>query len=194
MWRIQLVLAVLALLVGLVLAVSAVSEERYWGFAVFSTAGIALAATIIFIKDCMSPKFWFSSVCAALLILFSVFDVITSSHLFKEAEAQRDFLRTLIELEIGPSNLTVQEKRFASQAFRVCAVQNELDQMGLVVNSYKALYFGSVLTLADGTNSLLTREQSFRCLDYYRELRKTQPQIFITLERLHPWLTQAGPQ
>lgn len=194
MWKIQLVSGAVAFLVGIVLAVIAIVDGRYWGGAGFLTAGIALAATIVLFEHWMSPGFWIAPVCAALLTIFSVIDAFTSSHLvnLKEAEAQRDFLKALIYLESGSSPLTARERKLANEAFKVCVIQGNLDQLELVVNSQKALYFGSALTLADGTNSVLNGEQPLRCLDYYRELRKNQPQLFIQMERLHPWLKQTS--
>ncbi|MEN5216352.1 hypothetical protein ABE484_10905 [Pseudomonas pudica] len=192
MWKIQLVSGAMALLAGIALAVIAIVDGRYWGGAGFFTAGIAFATAIVLFEHWLSPTFWFAPVCAALLTTFSVLDAFTSSHLMnlKEADAQRDFLKALINLEAGASPLSAQEKQVAIRAFKVCAIQGELDQLDLVVNSQKALYYGSGLTLADGVNSALDGDQPLRCLDYYRELRKTQPQLFIQIERMHPWLKE----
>lgn len=195
MWKIKLVLGGAALLTGIVLALIAFVDGRYWGGAGFVTAGIALATTIVLFEHWMSPAFWFAPVCAALLTSFSILDAFTSSHLvnLKEAEAQSDFLKSLIYLEAGTSPLTAREKQLANEAFKVCVMQGSQDQMELVVNAQKALSFGSALTLVDGANSALAGKQPVRCLDYYRELRKTQNQLFTEMEKKHPWLRETNP-
>ncbi|MEF9671911.1 hypothetical protein QNM99_03650 [Pseudomonas sp. PCH446] len=149
-----------------------------------------MAATLVLWEFWTSPSFWLAPVCAAALTFFSVVDVFTSSHAvnFEEAEAQNDFLNVLIHLEAGSSPLSAREKMLAGEAFNVCALQENQDQQELVLGAQKALYFGPALTLADGVNSALAGERPVRCLDYYRELRKTQAQLFLRMEARYPWL------
>lgn len=186
----RLALGVAALLAGLLLAVIAVIEGRFLGGAGFIAAGIALAVTVVFWEKWMSPGFWVAPVCAAALTFLSIGDVLTSSHAvnFNEIEAQNDFLSLIINLHGGLSPMSLREKKLVEAAFKACALQGTQDQQELVIGAQKAIYFGSALTLADGVNSALTIEQPVRCLDYYRELKKTQPQLFVRFERNHPWL------
>ncbi|WDH55350.1 hypothetical protein PUP75_11340 [Pseudomonas chlororaphis] len=179
-----------ALLAGLVLAVIAAIEGRFLGGAGSIAAGIALAVTVVFWEQCMSPGFWLAPVCATALTYFSIGDVLTSSHAVNsnEIEAQNDFLNLIINSQGGLSPISLREKKLVEAAFKACALQGIQDQQDLIVGAQKAIYFGSALTLADGVNSALTSEHPVRCLDYYRELRKTQPQLFVRFERNHPWL------
>lgn len=187
----RLASGVVALLAGLVLAVIAAIEGRFLGGAGFIAAGIALAATVVCWELWMSPGFWIAPVCATALTFFSIGDVLTSSHAvnFNEIEAQNDFLSLIINLQGGLlSPMSLHEKKLVEAAFKVCVMQGIQDQRELVIGAQKAIYFGSSLTLADGLNSALTSKHPARCLDYYRELRNTQPQIFVKFERNHPWL------
>lgn len=193
--KFQLVLGGTAFFTGLFLAVVAISEERYWGAAGCFAAGAALAITILLYDEGMSSNFWLASVCASALTLFSILDTFTSSHLVnpKEAEAQNDFVKELIQLEAGSARLNSRERRIVTAAFKTCVVQGYSDGMDMVVSAQKSIYFGPTLSLADGVNSALQSERPPRCLDYYRELRKTQPQLFMRMEKAHPWLLEANP-
>jgi len=186
----RLALGVVAFLAGLVLAVIAAFEGRFLGGAGFVAAGIALAVTVVFWELWMSPGYWIAPVCATALTFFSIGDVLTSSHAvnFNEIEAQNDFMSLIINLQGGLSPMNLREKRLVEAAFKVCVLQGIQDQQELVIGAQKAIYFGSAMTLVDGVNSALTSEHPSRCLDYYRELRKTKPQIFVNFERNHPWL------
>jgi hypothetical protein len=106
----------------------------------------------------------------------------------KELDAQRDFMHGLIASIAYSDPLDSRESKLVNMALRACNSQPHVDQLDLVVNLQKALYFGPGLSLADGVNSELSVDTRVRCLDYYRELRKTRPEFFITLERDHPWL------
>lgn len=193
--RFRLILGGMAFFTGVVLAVFAFSESRYWGAAGYLAAGLALAITILLFEDVMSPSFWLASTCTAALTLFSILDTFTSSHLanLKEAEAQSDFVTELMQLEAGSARLNSRERRIVTAALKTCVVQGYSDGMDMVVSAQKSIYFGPTLSLADGVNSALQSERPPRCLDYYRELRKTQPQLFIQMEKSHPWLLEANP-
>ncbi|PNG45330.1 hypothetical protein A1354_00310 [Pseudomonas asplenii] len=186
----RLASGVVALLAGLVLAVIAAIEGRFLGGAGFIAAGIALAATVVCWELWKSPGFWVAPVCATALTFFSIGDVLTSSHAvnFNEIEAQNDFLSLIIDLQGELSPMNLREKKLVEAAFKVCVMQGIQDQQELVIGAQKAIYFGSALTLADGLNSALTSKYPARCLDYYRALRNTLPQIFVKFERNHPWL------
>ncbi|MDD2056566.1 hypothetical protein N5D52_14930 [Pseudomonas sp. GD03860] len=193
--KFQLVFAAGAFFTGLVLAVLAILESRYWGAAGCLAAGLALAITILLFEDVMSPSFWLASTCTAALTLFSILDTFTSSHLvnLKEADAQNDFVTELMQLEAGSARLNSREKGIVTEALKTCVVQGYSDGMDMVVSAQKSIYFGPTLSLADGVNSALQIERPPRCLDYYRELRKTQPQLFMQMEKSHPWLLDSHP-
>ncbi|MDH2077204.1 hypothetical protein [Pseudomonas atacamensis] len=190
MLGVRLVIGGTALLAGLVLAAIAAFDGRFLGAAGFVAAGIALAVTVLFWEQWMNPGFWIASVCATALTFFSIGDVLTSSHAvnFNEIEAQNDFLSLIINLQGWSSPMSLREKKLVKAAFKVCALQGAQDQQELVIGAQKAIYFGSTVTLVDGVNSALITEHPVRCLDYYRELKKTQPQLFVKFERNHPWL------
>lgn len=194
-WRVQLILGAAVFLMGVVLAIIALVEGRYWGFLGFIAAAVALAVSVVSYGNWMSSGFWLAPVCASALTCFSVLDVFASSHLIntKEASAQRDFVMRLMELEIESVHLNSAERSLVAEAFKTCSVQVYKDAGEMAANGQKALYFGPALTLADGVRSVAQGEQPLRCLAYYRELRKTQPQLFKGMEKRHPWLLKADP-
>ena len=190
MWNFRLTLGLVSFLTGVVLAALAGWDGRFWGAGGFFVAGIAVAITVIFWDAYSEPVFWFVPVLGAVLTLFSVIDVFTSSHAvnYKETEAQDDFLNVLIHLQGDTSPMSAREKKLVEEAFRVCALQGNQDQLELVFSAQKAIYLGPTLTLADGVNSALAGEQPVRCLDYYRELRKTRAPLFAKMEIRNSWL------
>lgn len=192
MWRIRLAMGLAFFLTGLVLAVFAGLEGRFWGACGFLVAGVAGSATVILWESYIDPMFWLAPILGAALTIFSVLDVFTSSHAVnsKEIAAQDDFVSLLIHLEVNGSRMSARERALTAEAFKVCALQTNYDQLELVGNAQKAIYLGSTLTLVDGINSAMAGERPLRCLDYYRELRKTQAPLFARMEQRHSWLLE----
>ncbi|MGE8149800.1 hypothetical protein ACQKP5_00925 [Pseudomonas vancouverensis] len=192
MWNFRLILGLVCFLTGVVLAALAGWDGRFWGAVGFFVAGIAVAITVIAWDFYSEPVFWFAPILGAVLTIVSVADVFTSSHAvnYKETEAQDDFLNALIELQVDGSPMTAREKKLVGEAFRVCALQGNQDQLELVFSAQKAIYFGPALTLVDGVNSEITEQHPVRCLDYYRELRKTRASLFTKMERRNSWLLE----
>ncbi|WP_148661748.1 hypothetical protein [Pseudomonas putida] len=190
MFRRRLLLCSFAVFVGVVLAIMACFLSRYWAAAGFFVAGFSLAVTILLHENWLSPSFWLAPLLTAALTCFSVVDAMSSSHLFnlKEAAAQADFLHELIWLQASSQSLTQKQRALVGSAFRACAMQGAEDQLDLVGNAGKAIYFGPVLTLADGVASALPKEPKLRCLDYYQELKKTRAELFPITAARHPWL------
>lgn len=192
MWQIRLALGLAFFLIGLVLAVFAGVDGRLWGAGSFLVAGVAGAATVILWEAYTDPIFWLAPVLGAALTIFSLVDVFTSSHAInaKEIAAQDDFVNLLIHLESNRSPMTARERGLAAEAFKACTLQGSHDQLEFVGNAQKAIYLGSTLTLVDGIDSAMAGERPLRCLDYYRELRKTQAPLFARMELRHSWLLE----
>lgn len=187
-WR--LVVGVILFVVGVVLAAIAFHDARYWAAGGFIVAGIAAAASVIIASEWTDPSFVVPAIFAAVLTFFSVGDVFTSSHAlnFDESKAQVALLNKFISLNLGPSELSDSERDLVKKGVEVCGLQNIRDTQQLAVDSQKAIRLGAGATLADGVNSQLDGEPTQRCLDYYSELRKTQPALFCDLEQTYPWL------
>lgn len=177
-------------LAGIVLAFSAGFDGRYWGAAGCFAAGLALAFTILLYDGYVSLEFGIASVCAVALTLFSILETFTSSHLVnrQEGAAQAEFVSHLLRLEGGSAHLNATERKLVTEALRSCVTQGWRDGLDLTISAQKALYFGPALTLADEANAAFQDRRPLRCLDYYRELRRTQPTLFMRMERRHPWL------
>jgi len=192
MWRIRLAMGLAFFLTGLVLAVFAGLDGRFWWAYGFLVAGVSGSATVILWESYIDPMFWLAPILGAALTIFSVLDVFTSSHAVnsKEIAAQDDFVSLLIHLEVNGSRMSARERALTAEAFKVCALQTNYDQLELVGSAQKAIYLGSTLTLVDGINSAMAGEGPLRCLDYYRELRKTQAPPFARMEQRHSWLLE----
>lgn len=176
-----------AFLIGVVLAFVFAIDGRWLAAAGFVAAGATWGLRFV-LWDVANA--WPVTLFATAVTLFSIFDVVFSSNAInlKEQDAQQEFTHMLLEVQFGPPRMSPTEKKLVSDAFTICALQTNHDQMEFVLNAQKAIYLGPALTLADGVNSVLDAKPSVRCLDYYRELRKTQPGLFVRLERHHPWL------
>jgi hypothetical protein len=115
MWNFRLILGLVSFLAGVVLAALAGWDGRFGGAGGFFVAGIAVAITVIFWDAYSEPVFWFAPALGAVLTLFSVIDVFTSSHAvnYKETEAQDDFLNVLIHLQGDTSPMSAREKNWS---------------------------------------------------------------------------------
>lgn len=191
---IRLVALVIASLAGLVLAIIAGFDGRYWGAACFLVAGVTWGLTLaIFDVVYNEPGLLIIPVLALATTGLSIADVFSSSNALnaKLVDAQTDLVKILMEADGPFTSLSGVEKKLVNKAFITCAIQDKVDALDLAVGAYKAVYFGPALTVADGINSAMSAPQPVRCLDYYRELRKTRPELFTQFEKDHSWLIAA---
>ncbi|MGV6394020.1 hypothetical protein ACTUVN_003253 [Pseudomonas caspiana] len=191
---IRLAVFAIASLAGLVLAVFAGIDGRYWGAACFLIAGIAWGLTLA-LYDIVygEPGLLLIPLLALATTGFSIADVLSSSKAFnaKLAGAQADFVNILIHADGPYTSLSSSEKKLVVKASITCVVQDKVDVFDFAINAYKAVYFGPALTVVDGINSAMSGPQPVRCLDYYGELRKTKPELFTQFEKDHSWLLAA---
>ncbi len=195
MWNYKLALSGAVFIVGLVLAVVAGIESRYWGAAGCFAAGLASAFTILLYDGYVSTQFGIASVFAIALTFFSILETFTSSPLVnrQEGDAQTEFILQLLQLEGGSAHLNSKERKLVTEALKSCVTQGWRDGLDLTISAHKALYFGPALTLVDEANAAFQDGRPLRCLDYYRDLRRTQPSLFTRMERRHPWLLETKP-
>ncbi|WAT31781.1 hypothetical protein [Pseudomonas sp. GXZC] len=192
MWRLRRAVGYIVFFVGLILAFYAGAEERYWAAAGFVAGGIACAATVVLWEAMGGSVSLLLSMFSLAVTIFSVLDVFSSSYALnqREIDAQRDFVEVLVHEQFEFSRLDGDNRQLVAKAFKACVLQSYADQQDFVVNAGKAVYFGPGLTLVDGLSSRLDGKHPVRCLDYYRELRKTQAHLFLRMEKHHPWLLE----
>jgi len=188
-WR--LVVGFISLVIGVVLAGVAFHGEHYWAFAGFIVAGLAAAASVVFWEDWTEPRSYLPPLVSIVFTFLSVSDAFSTSHALnsEETKAQVAFLQKLIDLDNDPAELDDSERVLVKKAIGACSMQGAKDNVELINNAQKALRMGPGTTLIDGVDSQLDSEKPpQRCLDYYRELRKTKAKLFSSLEQTFPWL------
>ncbi|KPW92774.1 hypothetical protein [Pseudomonas syringae pv. coryli] len=187
-WR--LVTGLIMLSTGLVLAGMAIYDARYWAAAAYFIAGISSAISVVVWEAGISTLSLTPTVIAIVFTIISVIDVFSSSHVLKqeEAKAQMDFFEIILQLHTDPSGLDEDERSLAGKAFFACGMQSNRDFLDLTMNANKALRLGPNATLVDGVDSAFNPAKSARCLDYFDELYKTQPMLFLNFVKKYPWL------
>ncbi|TFY89077.1 hypothetical protein DYL59_12935 [Pseudomonas kairouanensis] len=189
MWTLRVVVAIVMFVIAVALAIAAAFAERYWSALAFIAAGLSISYAVLTWEGIGSnPSAW-ATLFSSVLTVASLFDVLTSSHAFNqdEANAQADF-NVLMISRVDLTAYTEVEKKLIEDARVACTAQPGIDYRAFGTESQKAIHFGPGLTTLDGIASSLAHKQPSRCLDFYRELRKTQGPLFKQLEEDHPWL------
>ncbi len=70
-------------------------------------------------------------------------------------------------------------------------MQGTADISQATTDFVKLEHFGPIMTLLDGLNSIISSPPQKNCLDYYREIRKSKPEVFINFESKYPRLIQS---
>lgn len=193
--NIRLGVFVAASIVGICLGVSAAFSGHFWGAASFVVAGVACGITFACFEEVSAnPSFWPLTVLAGAATIFSVYDVFLSSPAtdMKEQAAAIDLVSLLLPLDMDSQglHLSTAERTLIHRGVVVCSMQQNTDVLDLTVNAQKAISYGPTATLIDGVDSALAQKKDIRCLDYYRELRKTQAGLFVFFEKQHPWVVR----
>lgn len=180
-----------AFVLGIMLAVMAGWSGNYWGASCFFFAGAGSGVVILLWEDATIEGR--SGIC--LLLGAAAFGtgfmgVMTSSHVMNrdEAKAQQDLLDILTTAEIWSESLTDFEYALVRVGRVVCTLQQSNDMVAFVFDGAKSLYLTPGMTLIDGAMTAVQGASPKRCLDYYVELKKTQPDMFRRFERSHRWL------
>jgi hypothetical protein len=194
MYKLQLWLASIALLTGLVMAGIYLFAAHFLGAVVFFVAGI-LGAIFTLVGWSAFEATWYQFSCG----IFTLFCIMASFQLspapqFDVQRAQFGLMSTLLNI----TNVSLRqpldgrERALAEKAITVCGQQGNADFQDLTIDLEKALRFGPIMTLFDGMATLAQGDRPMRCLDYYRELRKTRPDLFRGFEKENPVVAQAA--
>lgn len=96
-------------------------------------------------------------------------------------------------LDPGGVPLTLNERVLAERGWQACAVQSSLDELDFTRSAMKAEHLGPGATLVDeGIEESAAGPKPVRCLDYYRRLHATRPDLFLLIDRDNPWLIKAA--
>ena len=95
-------------------------------------------------------------------------------------------------LQQGGAPLTLDERVLAERGWQACAVQSSLDEIDFTRSALKTEHLGPGATLIDeGIEESAGRPQQMHCLDYYKRMHATRPDLFLLIDRDNPWLVKA---
>lgn len=110
--------------------------------------------------------------------------------------AQISLFNRLLEISTsypGGAPLTQNERELAERGWQACALQSSLDELEFTRSAMKAEHLGPGATLIDeGIEESAAGPKPVRCLDYYKRLHATRPDLFFLIDRENPWLVKAA--
>ncbi len=192
MVNLRQIFAGICLLTGLILSGFYMWASHWWGAFGYLCAGF-MGSIFLLVGWEIIEEWWYKLMGGGLLI-FSIFSVIFESPGIQPnvQQAQLELFQTLLEMNTRSNPLNSIERTLIERATIVCADQGIMDLNQLTGDLVKAQRFGPIMTLIDGLNSTATKKTSKNCLDYYQELRKSQPSSFILFESHNPWVTKVS--
>lgn len=158
---------------------------HYWGALGYLLAGVMAALFIVIGINVIREWWWELGLGIAILIgMLSAFSEAPS---FNVQSAQTELLEKFIEMDTNPSawQLNAEERKLVSKGLWICNLQGLADISELASNLFKAEKYGPIMTLLDGLASSKDKPEK-KCLDYYKEIKKTKPEAFALFDKHFP--------